>query len=629
MPGITGFIRSNAPLEAERELQLMVNMMRHETFYVENSYVNRALGLYVAWMAHPESAGSRMPLISADKRYVLILVGEHFTADHRFEKTDLLEDSKAWGEQFFRLFQKSEEEALGSLNGWFAGIVVDLALKKITLWNDRYGMGRIYWHQGEGEFIFGSEAKSLLLIRPKLRDVNLQSLAEFLKFSCVLDNKSLFRGISLLPGGSSWVFEGRTTPKKGKYFSFSKWEEQATLSHDAFYEHFDHTISRIVPAYTSGPNAVAISLTAGLDTRLLLAALLKEKVDFPSYTFGGLWGEIFDIRTARTLAEMCRTSHEVIKINEQFLRDFGSYAERSVFISDGSHDALGAHDVYFNELARKIAPVRLTGKFGSEVVRTRRLIPSGDFPKEAAQPELQRALIDARLPITQGKHPLTPVVSNEIAWFEFGRVCVEQAATILRTPYMDNELVRLMYQGGPEIRASRDLQASYVKSKSKALASVPTNMGKVWPGHEGLSSAAFFPYRVLFKIEYVYLYSMPHWLTRLDRSMASLKLEQLIVGRQKYEAYRIWMKTYFADYIRGVLLNPSAKVAEFFHRAWITKIVTRHLAGTHNYLHEVNKMLTLELICSSLLGSQNLEAASTKPQISGQTDLEQNVLRMP
>ncbi len=30
-------------------------------------------------------------------------------------------------------------------------------------------------------------------------------------------------------------------------------------------------------------------------------------------------------------------------------------------------------------------------------------------------------------------------------------------------------------------------------------------------------------------------------------------------------------------------------------------MVDRHIAGTHNYLNEINKVLTIELICSSLL----------------------------
>ena len=61
------------------------------------------------------------------------------------------------------------------------------------------------------------------------------------------------------------------------------------------------------------------------------------------------------------------------------------------------------------------------------------------------------------------------------------------------------------------------------------------------------------------------------------------------------------MKTHLAEFLREVLLNPQARCTEFFDKAWLAKVVGRHTAGTHNYLNEINKMLTVELISSSLL----------------------------
>ena len=105
----------------------------------------------------------------------------------------------------------------------------------------------------------------------------------------------------------------------------------------------------------------------------------------------------------------------------------------------------------------------------------------------------------------------------------------------------------------------------------------------------------------LFKLEYTYLYPLPHWLTWIDRRLEKLKPERLFAGRQKYEAYRIWFKTNFAWFIRDTLLSPRAHCTEFFDKNGLEKVVGRHLAGTHNYLREINKMLTVELIYSSLL----------------------------
>jgi hypothetical protein len=80
-----------------------------------------------------------------------------------------------------------------------------------------------------------------------------------------------------------------------------------------------------------------------------------------------------------------------------------------------------------------------------------------------------------------------------------------------------------------------------------------------------------------------------------------LRPERILVGRQKFEAYRIWTKTHLAGFIRDTLLNPQAHCTDFFDRASVAKVVERHTAGTHNYMREINKMLSLELIYSSLL----------------------------
>jgi asparagine synthase (glutamine-hydrolysing) len=605
MPGIAGIIRRQPYEGIDRDLRVMVESMRHEAFYVGKQYVNKDIGLHVGWLSHPGSLGEQMPVISHDKRVVLIMVGEHFshstnatTPNNRWSRDDGALD-------LLHLFQESEDKFLGLLNGWFCGVAIDLSRRKATLFNDRFGMSRVYFHEGAEEFIFASEAKSLLRIRPSLRAIAPETLAEYLRFNCVMGNKTLFKGISLLPGASSWTFTGHVAPQKRAYFDFAEWEEQPTIGSEEFHAKFEETVSRIMPAYMGGAQQVALSLTAGLDTRVLLADARQQRVSPPCYTFGGLWGDTFDIRAARRLAGRSNLTHEVIRINERFLHEFPNYAHKSVYISDGTHDALGAHDVYFNQIARGISPVRLTGKFGSEVVRTRRLIPSGTFPHHLVQPWLVSLLDEARSidQLSKRSHPLSRVVAEEIAWYEFGRVSVEQSQVILRTPYMDNELVKLMYQAATTLRSSRDLQARYVRQKDHELAEVPTNMGRVRENGQLIDRVAYGLYWALFKAEFIYLYATPHWLTRVDRKLGKLQPERLVAGRQKFEGYRIWFKTHLSDFLRDTLCKPQALCTDFFDKTWVAKVVGRHTAGTHNYLSEINKMLTVELICSSLLRS--------------------------
>ena len=379
MPGIVGIVRKHAYEGIDQDLQVMIDSIRHEPSYVGGRYVNRESAVAVGWLSHEGTLGASMPIMTRDKRRVLIIVGEHFSGNCR-SGVSQKEGVAAVLSELAQGFEGPEAAFLKSLNGWFAGIIIDLDRMAVTLFNDRYGMSRVYFHESEGEFLFGSEAKALLRIRPKLRKVEPKSVAEYLRFNCVMGNRTLFSDIGLLPVASSWRFAGSVIPQRSNYFEYSEWEQQSLLRPVEFQGEFDSTVSRIFPYYMGGSDRVGFSLTAGLDTRAILASAKSEGQGGPCYTFGGLWGETFDIRTARKLAEVCHLSHQTIRIDEAFLQQFSDYADKSVYISDGTHDALGAHDVYFNQVARKIAPIRMTGKFGSEVVRIRRLIPSWESP---------------------------------------------------------------------------------------------------------------------------------------------------------------------------------------------------------------------------------------------------------
>jgi asparagine synthase (glutamine-hydrolysing) len=343
-------------------------------------------------------------------------------------------------------------------------------------------------------------------------------------------------------------------------------------------------------------------LTAGLDSRLILAAVPDLNGSLSCCTYGGTWGETFDIATAREIAKLQHHPFDVIRINESFLKNFGSYATRNIYLSDGTHDAFGAHDVYFNQIAREIAPVRLTGKFGSEVVKNRKLIPWLSYNKKLLQPYFRPYLnqLQPRDKSNQ-KHSLSNAVFEEIPWYEFGRVAVERSQLTLRSPYLDNDLVKLMFQAPPDVRAEGQMQGRYIKEKSPRLGAVLTNMGDMGNNHPLITKLRYNFYKALFKTEYIYLYAAPHWLTWLDRRLEKLHLERIFAGREKFEGYRIWIRTELSEFIRQCLLNPEAQYTQFFDRNSVEKIVKRHIAGTHNYLHEINKVLTIELIYSSLL----------------------------
>jgi asparagine synthase (glutamine-hydrolysing) len=118
------------------------------------------------------------------------------------------------------LVHLSEEEASfpKGLNGRFQGLLVNRATATSLLFNDRYGMQRVYFHESHDAFYFAAEAKAILSVLPELRQSDSRSLGEFVACNCVLEDRTLFKNIHVLPAASGWSFRGGILEKRTAEF---------------------------------------------------------------------------------------------------------------------------------------------------------------------------------------------------------------------------------------------------------------------------------------------------------------------------------------------------------------------------------------------------------------------------
>ena len=261
---------------------------------------------------HQGSFADCLPIWNEKKDICLLFSGEDFTdqADidalrrrgHEFGPDD--------ASYLVHLYEEMGCAFLEKLNGWFSGVLVDLREQKLVLFNDRYGVNRIYYHEDASGFYFASEAKSLLKILPGTRQLDLRSLGEVLCCEAVLENRSLFSGISLLPAGSAWVFSRGEPVKKKTYFKQEAWESQPELSESDFYEKLKETWTRVLPKYFLGKQSIGLSLTGGVDSRMILAWAPRLPGTLPCYTWGGKYRDCADVKIARRTAKLCRAASQ-------------------------------------------------------------------------------------------------------------------------------------------------------------------------------------------------------------------------------------------------------------------------------------------------------------------------------
>ena len=277
MPGIVGIISHRPPEECQDLVKSMVSSMEHEPFYASGMYAAPEMGVYGGWVAHERSFAAGQVFFNERKDIALLFSGECFVdPETRAElKGKGHELGKAAGSWLVHFYEEQGDQFFEKLNGLFTGLLIDKRQKKTLLFNDRYGVERIYWHETEGTTYFASEAKALLRVLPTLREFDDQGVAEFLTYGCTLEWRTLFRGIELLPGASVWSFENGKCHKR-RYFSPETWEAQPTLAPGDFESEFRETFERILPRYFRSEASLGISLTGGLDTRMIMACRPKN-----------------------------------------------------------------------------------------------------------------------------------------------------------------------------------------------------------------------------------------------------------------------------------------------------------------------------------------------------------------
>ena len=157
---------------------------------------------------------------------------------------------------------------MSQLNGLFHGLLADSIAGSVALFNDRYGMHRLCYHQSNEAFYFAAEAKAILAARPDLRVPSPQGLGEFLACSCVLENRTIFKDIAVMPAASRWIFCNGELKQKETYFSPKEWEDQAPLDAESYYQGLRESLAKGLPNYFEGPQRTGIALTGGMDTRV-------------------------------------------------------------------------------------------------------------------------------------------------------------------------------------------------------------------------------------------------------------------------------------------------------------------------------------------------------------------------
>ena len=281
------------------------------------------------------------------------------------------------------------------------------------------------------------------------------------------------------PSWSGLVLPRWNSQKKATYFEPREWEQEEPFKPEAYFANLRDVFVRNLPRYFDGNERVGVSLTGGLDTRIIMAWSKASPGSLPCYTFGSMYRDNEDVRLARHVAKICGQSHHVITTGKEFLSQFSRYAERTIYLTDATVDLGRSPDLYVNEKAREIAPVRMVGTFGSEMllhaVMFKAVEPVAGLYQTELLPQIHaaRKTYDA---IRQG-HRVTSVAFRQSPWHHSGVLGLEQTQVTVRTPYLDNDFVKTVYKAPGPVAINEEARLRLIREGNPALANLRTDRG--------------------------------------------------------------------------------------------------------------------------------------------------------
>jgi asparagine synthase (glutamine-hydrolysing) len=275
--------------------------------------------------------------------------------------------------------------------------------------------------------------------------------------------------------------------------------------------------------------------------------------------------------------------------------------EQAVYRSDGYIGLSGAAELYANEIARRIAPIRMTGNCGSELLRGVRAfkseLPAAGFFSPDLSPQLEEA--QGTFAERGQQHPVSFALFELAPYQGFGRRSLEKSQVIMRSPFMDNDLVKLVYQKPRSAATGREEYLAVFDRFKPVLRAIPTDHGELGQGGLLVTKLRQAYRLALAKAEYWADHGMPQWAATISAHAPGLLPVTKLIGRNKFQHFRLWLQHELSAWVKDTLL-PHVHSSAYLDGKQLGHMLDMHLNGSRNFTREIDLALTI-VMCEGLL----------------------------
>ncbi|RLC92982.1 MAG: hypothetical protein DRI39_07115, partial [Chloroflexi bacterium] len=443
------------------------------------------------------------------------------------------------------------------------------------------------------------------------RTLNEAAVADFFAFGEINGNKTLFKGVEVLPPASILTYDGKSATIE-MYWSFC-YKPDYGIGEDELAAELVDTFREAVEVRFNDGLSHGVLLSGGLDSRSVVAAASATvRRDIFTVTFGT--PNCNDATIAEAVSRAAKTRHIFVPLNP--VGALTPYPEQIVYLTDGMHTVHAGFVIpVYMQVRHQIAVLSeglaldllLGGSFLTNrifkvkteselaaILNARRLFDDNMLAQlfvdgyYSTIKSLPAQSVQSTLSQEEG-HPANRfdafMLSNRVRRYIFmGHSPITQNFTEVTVPTYDNHFVDVILRIPPELRFGHRIYMKFLKALSPELA-------RLCYQHTMLPADA-----PLWLWKPALLYQKgrartARLLFRLSRGRIS------IPNRHSFAPVDQWLRTNakWRQFTRDTLLSPNACIREFCRQEFIQQLVEDHETGRAYHSGRINQLLTFEL----------------------------------
>jgi asparagine synthase (glutamine-hydrolysing) len=369
MCGITGIFDTRGASEISRELLHTMNETQFHRGPDEGGlHLEPGVGLGHRRLSIIDLSSGQQPLFNEDGSVVVVFNGEIYNFQ------ELVPELEALG-HVFRTHSDTEvivhaweawgEACVARFRGMFAFALWDRKQETLFVVRDRFGVKPLYYaFLASGEFIFGSELKSLMAHPGLGREIDPPAVEEYFAYGYVPEPRTIFKGAyKLSPGFTLTLKRGQAPATPRQYWDMPFTPVKVVDETEAM----DELVERLKDSIRLRMIAdvpLGAFLSGGVDSSAVVAMMATQS-DTPVNTCSiGFDDPAFnEIEFAQQVADRYHTHHHVETVAAD---DFGLVDKLANVYDEPYADSSALPTYRVCELARKHVKVALSGDGGDE-----------------------------------------------------------------------------------------------------------------------------------------------------------------------------------------------------------------------------------------------------------------------